>query len=219
MKKSIAVIGIGRFGSQLVKTLSTLDADVLTIDRSEDAIRGVQDYATKEAIADSTKIDALRDLGLSNYNTAIVAIGGDIHATIMTTINLVELKVPDIIVRVDNDEYIPVMNKLGASRVIVPEESSAVSFAHQFVSSSFADYYDLQGDYGIVKMVIPHDYQTTLLVDLDLRNKFNINVVGIIRFGKFFIPRGTDSIEPNDQLLLIGTHENLNNFSTYITGK
>lgn len=219
MKKSIAIIGIGRFGFSLVKTLSTLKADVLTIDKNEEALKKVTEYATKEAIADASKIESLRDLGLQNYSTAVVAIGNDIHATIMATINLVELGVPDIIVRVDDDEYIPVMNKLGASRVIVPEESSAVSFAHQLVSTNFADYYDIQGDYGIVKLRVPSYYKATPLIDIDARNQFAVNIVGIIRNGKFFIPRGTDSINPNDQLLSIGTHENLNKFSSFLTNE
>ena len=219
MRKSIAVIGIGRFGFSLVKTLSTLKADVLTIDKSEEVLKKAADYATKEAICDATKIEALKDLGLSNFNTAVVAIGNDIHATILTTINLVELGVPDIIVRVDQDEYIPVMTKLGASRVIVPEESSAVSFAHQLVSSNFIDYYDIQGDYGIVKMNVPKDFIAKPLVEYDARNVYEVNIVGIIRIGKFFIPRGTDEILPNDTLLAIGRHENLNKFSASLSEK
>ncbi len=217
MKKNIAVIGIGRFGFSLVKTLSTLKADVLTIDTKEEALQKAAQYATKEAICDSTKIEALRELGLSNYNTAVVAIGNDIHATIMTTINLVELGVPDITVRVDEEEYIPVMNKLGANRVIVPEESSAVSFAHQLVSTNFADYYNIQGNYGIVKIFVPDGFESTQLTDVDARNRYSVNVVGIVRNGRFFIPKGTDTFQSGDQLLLIGTHENLNKFSSSLS--
>ena len=143
----------------------------------------------------------------------VVAIGNNIHASIITTINLVELKVPEIIVRVDNADYIPVMNKLGASRVIVPEESSAVSFAHQIVSVNFADYYDIQGDFAIVKIQVHKGYKPKSLIELDSRNKYGVNVVGIIHNGKFFIPKGTDIVEEGDELMVIGAHENLNRFS------
>ena len=105
------------------------------------------------------------------------------------------------------------MNKLGASRVIVPEESSAVSFAHQIVSVNFADYYDIQGDFAIVKIQVHKGYKPKSLIELDSRNKHGVNVVGIIHNGKFFIPKGTDIVEEGDELMVIGAHENLNRFS------
>lgn len=214
MKKSIAVIGIGRFGFSLAKTLSALKNDVIIIDKNKDAAEKVADYAIRDAICDSTNIGALRDLGIGSIDTAVIAIGNDIHATIMTTINLVELGVKNILVRVDQAEYIPVMTKLGATRVIVPEESSAVSFAHQISSNTFLDYYNIQGEYGIVKIEAPKSIVSRELTDIDARNKFNINVVGIVRNGRFFIPKGTDVFKEGDQLFLIGSQEDLNKFSS-----
>ena len=213
MKKNIAVIGIGRFGFALVKTLSTLKSEVLTIDTNEEVLQKVSKYSDREVVCDSTKIDALRDLDIQNYDTVVVAIGNNMHATIMTTINLVELKVPNIIVRVDQAEYVPVLTKLGATKVMVPEEQSAVSYAHQLTSLNFIDYYDIQGDFGIVQMKCPDNYKSKTLIDVDPRNKYNVNIVGIIRNGKFFIPKGTDNIEPNDDLLVVGADADLDKFS------
>ena len=213
MKKNIAVIGIGRFGFSLVKTLSTLKAEVLTIDTNEEALQKVAKYSDREVVCDSTKIDGLKDLDIQNYDTVVVAIGNNMHATIMTTINLVELKVPNIVVRVDLSEYVPVLTKLGATKVFVPEEQSAVSYAHQLTSLNFIDYYDIQGDFGIVQMKCGSNFKSRTLIDMDSRNKFNVNIVGIIRNGKFFIPKGVDTVEPNDDLLVVGADIDLDKFS------
>lgn len=216
MKKNMAVIGIGRFGLSLVKTLSTLNTEILTIDISEEVLKAASPYSDKEAICDTTKIDGLRDLGVSGYDVVIVSIGNNIHATIMTTINLVELGVKEIVVRVDNSEYTPVLRKLGATKVIVPEEQSAVSYAHQLASINFTDYYDIKGDYGIVEMTIPEVFKAKQLIELDIRNKHNVNIVGIIRDGKFFIPKGTDEVLPLDNILIVGADTDLNKFSILI---
>ena len=213
MKKNIAVIGIGRFGFALVKTLSTLKTEVLTIDTNEEVLQKVSKYSDREALCDSTKIDGLKDLDIQNYDTVVVAIGNNMHATIMTTINLVELKVPRIVVRVDQAEYVPVLTKLGAHKVIVPEEQSAISYAHQLASLNFSDYYDIQGDFGIVQMKCGSTFIAKTLIDLDSRNKYNVNIVGIIRNGKFFIPKGTDTVEPQDDLLVVGADVDLDRFS------
>lgn len=204
MKKSFIVVGLGRFGLGIVRTLADLKCDVLAIDVDELAVNKAAEFLNNCAICDSTKLSALKELGINDIDHAVVAIGGNFQATILTVINLHELGIKKITVRIDDGEYEPVMERLGATEVVIPEEASALSLAHQIVSDNILDYYQINDDYGVVKLNVSANFKEATLADLDLRNKFDVNIVGLVRGNKFMIPKGTDMICPNDAVLFIG---------------
>lgn len=204
MKKSFAVIGLGRFGLSIVKTLSELKCDVLAIDQDNERVSKASEYIQNCAVCDATKKVYLHDLAVQNVDHAIVAIGNNLQATILATINLHELGVKKITVRVDDEEYISVVNRLGATDIIIPEESAAVSLAHQIVSDNILDYYKIKKEYGVSQLRVKKGFNPIVLIDLDSRNKFDVNIVGIIRKEDFFIPRGTDKVIGEDILLVVG---------------
>ena len=139
MKKSFVIIGLGRFGIGVVKELVSLKRDCLAIDKFEDAVKNVSQIMSNCAVADGTKIEALRELEVESVDHAIVAIGNNLQDTILTVINLRELGVKQITVRIDSDDFKDVMLRLGATDVIIPEEASAISLANQIISDTILD--------------------------------------------------------------------------------
>ena len=110
------------------------------------------------------------------------------------------------------------MYKIGATDVVLPAQAAAVSLANQIVSDSIVDYYKILQDFGLVKILVADDFEQVSLIEMDLRNKFDINVVGIMRNEKFFIPRGADFIMPNDTIVAIGEHSKIMKFDQFVGG-
>lgn len=216
MKKSFIVIGIGRFGLSVAKSLSNANADVMAIDTNEVAASQAAKFMEKVAICDATKIEALRELSVSSVDHAIVAIGNNLTATILTTVNLKELGVKKITVRLDTDEYENLLMRLGATEVVIPEEASALSLSYAILSDTILDYYHVEGEYAIVQVKVGEKFQSKTLIELNFRNEFDISVVGIIRNEKFILPKGQDFIQSNDIILVIGTNKKVSNFDEYI---
>lgn len=216
MKKSFFVIGLGRFGASVAKTLSSLNCDILGMDISEDCVADVANYVEHCVIADSTKLSTLKQLGAASIDHAVVAIGNNLEASILTTMNLKTLGVKNITVRSDSANYKEMFERLGATEVIVPEEASAVSLSNQIASDAILDYYSIDAKYAIVKIAVGNKFKSRTLIDLDLRNKFDVNIVGIIHNSEFYIPRGTDFLESQDIMVLVGTKPKIRKVDAFI---
>ena len=218
-KKNFLIIGLGRFGLGMVKQLSNLTTNIIAVDIDESRVVLASEYVDQSLICDCTKKRTLIELGIQNIDHAIVAIGNNHQATILITINLKELGVKNIKVRVDDPEYIEVLERLGADEVIVPEEATAISLANRIMSDSFLDYYQVSKDYGIVKVMVNEKFEAKSLIDMDVRNKFDVNITGIIRENKFFMPKGNDNIYPNDIILVLGKISHIDRFDRFVNGK
>lgn len=216
MKKSFIVIGLGRFGSSVVKALANLNCDILAMDINEECVSNIANVIEHCLIADSTKMSTLKEIGAASIDHAVVAIGNNLQASILTTMNLHSLGVKNITVRSDSEEYEEIYLRLGATDVIIPEEASAISLANQIASDSILDYYSVDNKYALVKIAVGPNFESTTLIDLNLRNRFDVNIVGIIRNEEFYIPRGTDSIESKDILVLVGTNKNIRKVEYFI---
>lgn len=215
-KKNFLIIGLGRFGLSLLEDLAKQKANILAIDSNIDAVERASHIIEHCLVCDATKENNLREIGVQNVDHAIVAIGGNIHSTLLTTIILKELGVNKITVRVDDEYYAQVMHKIGADEVVLPERIAAETLAHRMVSDSILDYYRVQGDYAVVQLKVGPNFKSTALTSLDSRNKFDVNIVGIIRNNKFFIPKGSDTVNSNDTLLVIGSETKVYRFEQYI---
>lgn len=216
MKKSFVVIGLGRFGFSVVKTLSSLNLDVLAIDNKEERVAQVASFIPECAIADGSKYEVLADLGVSHIDHAVVAIGGNLQASVLAVINLKNLGVKKITVRADEESHIEIYKKLGATEVIIPEDDAAVYLANQIGSESIIDYYELTDDYVMVKVSIGENFTPKSLIELDLRNKYGVNIVGILDGEVFNIPKGTDKLAPGYVIVVVGTKEKIRKFDNYI---
>lgn len=216
MKKSFIVIGLGRFGAAVARALSNLNCDILGMDISEDCVTDISRDIEHVIIADSTKLSTLKEIGAASIDHAVVAIGNNLESSILTTMNLKTLGVKNITVRSDSKDYTEIYKRLGATEVIVPEEASANSLANQIASDAILDYYSVDSNYAIVKIAVGPKFQARTLIDLDLRNNFDVNIVGIIHNNEFYIPRGTDYLEASDIVVLVGTKQKIRKVDSFI---
>ena len=215
MKKTFMVIGLGRFGSCVARVLVSNKCDIIAIDKNEKSVRDLSKIVNNCVIADSTSLSVLSDLDANKVDHAIVAIGNNLQASILTVINLKKLGVKKITVRADDITYKEVFEALGATDVIVPEESSAISLGNQIMSDSVLDYYGVSDDYAMVKVIVGPLFVPKNLIELNLRSLFDVNIVGITRNNKFFIPRGTDSINPFDIVVVVGTRSKISKLDEF----
>lgn len=216
MKKSFLVIGLSRFGLSVVQSLTDLGAEVIAVDINEEAVKKVAEYTEHCFICDGVVIEDLKAIGANNVDHAIVTIGGKLDSTILTYMNLRDLGVKRITVRIDDERYIEILKRLGATEFISPENTAGNTLANQIIGNSVLEYYYIDKKYGISKIQVSSKFKAIQLLDLDSRNKFDVNIVGIIRNNNFFIPKETDSIEPNDIILVIGRNSKMVKFEQKI---
>ncbi len=213
MKKQFAVIGLGRFGSSVARTLSQMGFEVLAIDHREALIQEMSAVTTHAIQADSTDEEALRALGIRNFDVVIVAIGEDIQASILTTLILKEIGISTIVVKAVNELHGKVLKKIGADKVIFPERDMGQRVAHHLISSNILDYIELSADYSIVEIQASRQMVGKSLRELDIRAKYGCNVIAIKQDQRLIIPpSGENPLKPNDILVIVGENTNLQNF-------
>lgn len=217
MKKSFIIIGLGEFGSCVAKTLEMMNCDLLAVGHDEEQVSKIAADVPHCLIADSTKLNVLKELGASSVDHAVVCIENNFQASILTIMNLKKLGVKKITVRADDEEHKEVYKMLGASEVIIPEEASAISLANQIVSDTILDYYEVSKDYAMAKSIVGKNFVSRSLIELDVRNRFDINIVGIIKEGeKFSVPRGTDTLSPGDIVVVVGKKAKIGKFDRFL---
>lgn len=216
MKKSFLVIGLGRFGSSVATTLAKSNCDVLAMDISEEAVANVAKNVLHSVIADSTKISVLEKLGAKNVDHAVVAIGNNLEASILTIVNLKTIGVKKITVRADNEKYKEIFMLIGATDVVVPEEDFGEAIGNQIKSDSILDYYLITDNHAMAQINVSRDFEGKNLKELDLRNEFSINIVGIIRDEKFFIPLWSDTLNKGDVVVVAGKDKDINKIDVFL---
>jgi trk system potassium uptake protein TrkA len=213
MKKQYAVIGLGRFGSSIAQELIKLGYEVLGIDKSEQAVDELNDILTRAVIADSTDEEALKSLGIRNFDCVIVAIGDDIQSSILTSLLLKELDVKTVVAKALSDSHGKVLKKLGVDRVVYPERDMGIRVAHQLASPNLLDYIEISKDYTIAELTVPKRLGGLSLKDLDLRVKYGCSVIAINKTDSVTIaPMGTDVLKENDVIVIIGTNQQIEEF-------
>lgn len=213
MRKQFAIIGMGRFGSSVAKTLSQLGFEVLAIDHREETVQEVSAFVTHAVQADSTDEEALRALGIRNFDVVVVAIGEDIQASILTTLILKEMGIAKIIVKAVNDLHGKVLKKIGADKVVYPERDMGQRVAHHLISSNIIDYIELSADYSIVEIKVSNQMIGKSLKQLDIRAKYGCNVIAIKQNEKLIIPPSAEeSLRMDDILVIVGKNSDLQTF-------
>ena len=212
MKKSFLVIGLDPFGIAVAQELTNLDFDVICLDIKPEAVSKVASFAADAIIGDSTDAQVLREIGANHVDHVIVSIPGNVQNSILTTMILSEMKVPKITVKVENQYHAKVASRVGATDVIDSEQSAGRRLARKLISDNVLDYYNITDDYGVYELKVGPNYETKPLIDLDVRNKFNVNILLIIRNGKTVNPRADTLIEANDTIILIAEHKFIHKF-------
>ena len=208
--KTFAVIGLGRFGSAVAKRLYELGREVLAIDENPEQVQQVAESVTRAVTADCKDKEVLRALGVGSIDCAIVAIGSDLTDSILTTMTLKELGVPQVICKAQNESHKKVLQKLGADRVILPEREMANKLAQGLASANVMEYIELSPDYGIVEFVAPEKWQGKTLRELNIRVKVGVNVIAIRKSEKIIVsPQAEYTVEPKDTLVALGDNKAL----------
>ena len=177
--KSYVVIGLGRFGKTLARQLCALGGQVLAIDVHSDLVQQVANDVTHAVVGDAQDKEVLRALGVRDFDCAIIAIGGDLAASVLTTMNLKELGVPYIICKAHDDTHRRVLEKLGVDRVIIPEQENAQRLARSLNSHNVLDYIELSEEYGILEIPAPKTWVGKTLKELNVRAKLGVNIIAV----------------------------------------
>jgi trk system potassium uptake protein TrkA len=209
-KKQYAVIGLGRFGSSVAAYLAKMGYEVLAVDENEERVQQMADLVTHAVSADTTDEDALRAIGVRNFDVAVVAIGQDIQASILTTLILKELGVPYIVAKAQDELHGKVLSKIGADKVVYPERDMGLRVAHQLVSPNILEHIELSPDYSIVEMQVSSEMAGKSLRELEIRAKYNCNVLAVKRDGQMNItPRADEPLLLTDVLVIVGRNDQL----------
>lgn len=208
--KQFVVVGLGRFGSSVARTLTENEHNVLAIDTDEERVQNIANEVTHAVEADATDENALRTLGVRNFDVAIVSIGDNIHANILATLILKELGVPYVVVKAQDSLHGKVLSKVGADRVVYPERDMGVRIAHNLISSNVLDYIEFAPDYSIVEIIAAKDMIGKSLAQVKFRSKFGVNVMAIKRGKELNItPGANDKVLEGDVLIVMGKNEDL----------
>jgi trk system potassium uptake protein TrkA len=182
--KKFAVIGLGRFGRKLAVSLTMSEAEVIAIDQNREIIEDIRDEVTHAVRLDSTDEDALRAQGVDKVDVAIVGIGQSgrgFESSVLTVVNLKAMGVPRVYARAETTVQGQVLAKVGATEVIYPEIESANRWAGKLITPQILDKIDLTPGYSLASVVAPHSFHEKTVLDLQLRQKYGINLVSIKR--------------------------------------
>ncbi|MCQ5365662.1 TrkA family potassium uptake protein [Anoxybacillus salavatliensis] len=216
-KKEFAVIGLGRFGGSVCRTLSEQGMEVLAIDVDEEKVNEYASIASQAVVADSTDENVLKSLGIRNFDHVIVAIGDNIQASILTTLILKELGVEKITVKATNDYHEKVLKKIGADHIVHPERDMGERIANNMISNNVLDYLELSDRHSIVEIVANERLHGHSLLELDIRAKYGINIVAIKRNNDIIVsPLASEVIYAGDILIVIGADQDIDRFESEV---
>jgi trk system potassium uptake protein TrkA len=208
MKRQVAVIGLGRFGSSVVRSLYNLGHDVLAIDDDESRVQQIVGQATYALTGDATDESVLRELGIPDYDAAVVAIGSAVVPSIMASVLLKTLEVPYIVSRAYNDLHGNTLERIGVDKVIYAESEMGVRLAHSLFNPNIQEYLEVTPNFGISKMRIPSRFVNMSLNELgfsNARDKYGLAVLAIRRRSDITLnPDGDDRLQAGDTLVLAG---------------
>lgn len=210
--KRVVVIGLGIFGSQLARQLYESGLEVVAVDKNRDVVQRIKDHSTKAVLADATDKEVLESIGIDAKDTVVISFGEDLSASTLLTLYLKEMKVKEIIVKVPNEDYKRILLKVGASEAIIPEREMANKVARSIISPNVLEYLPISEDYTIVELAPPTAFIGKSLVELDLRKKYNLQVIAIrdVLVDKLqLVPRASAVIKDSDVLVIIGREEDI----------
>ncbi len=209
--KSYAVIGLGRFGTEIATRLFERGEEVIAIDTNEQLVDKVADRVTRAITADAKDQDILEKLGVAEVDHAIVAIGTDLAASALITMNLKNMKVPDIICKAQDNIHREILERLGADRVVIPEREMADKLVLGMTSAGVMEYIELSNEYGITELVVPKHFLGKSIHSLQLRSRYGINVIALRRDDSIQIPPDIEMpLDEHVTLVLLGSYENIN---------
>ncbi len=211
--KSFVVIGLGRFGRAVAEELCQMDHEVLAVDNNPEQVEQVADYVTHAVCCDATNIQQLKEIGVKNFDCAVLAIGSDIGSSALVTLNLKELGVPQVICKAQNHVHRRVLERIGADHVIFPEHEMAVKLAQDLVGSSLVNYLELSQDYGLMELPLPKGWVGRSILELNVRRAYAVNIIAVRATGSedMKVAPGPDyTFQAGDRVIVVGETSAIN---------
>lgn len=208
--KSVLLVGAGQFGVHLAKKLSELDNEIMVVDSNEVRIDAILPYATSAQIGDASSVEFLEALDVEDFDLCFVTIGDDFQDSLETTSLLKELGAQRVISRASNDVHAKFLLRNGADAIIYPEKQVAEWAAIKCGSNHILDFMDLGNDCGLYEIEVPYEWVGKTLAGLDVRRKYNINILGTKENGTLNISMSPDSVfTQGESVLVLGTNKNI----------
>jgi trk system potassium uptake protein TrkA len=213
--KTFGVIGLGRFGYHVARTLAQGGAEVIACDVDEEKVREVSEYVSLAYVLDATDAKALKESGIANVDTAVVSIGENIEASILIVVQLKELGVKEVVAKAVNPLHGKVLEKLGVDRVVYPEKEMAIRVAHSLLAGEFIEEIPIGEKHSLFELKAFDFMLGKTLRELDVRKRFGVSVLAIKRGENLIVnPMGDEKILPGDILVVLGTTEQLSTMAS-----
>ena len=177
--KRVIVIGLGIFGFNIVKELFESGFEVIAVDKNKEAVQRIKDFATKAIVADGTDHEIMNLIGVDENDVAIISFGEDLAAATLITLHLKQMRVKQIIVKAPNEEHKLILEKVGATEVIIPEKDVAGKVARSLISPNVLDCLPLSDGYMIYEIAPPHGFLGKSIGELQLRSKHHVEVIAV----------------------------------------
>ena len=203
MKKSIAVLGLGKYGISLAKNMYDMGADVLVVDQDQDKLKEMNGYCTTAICADITNEDEVVSLGLKNMDIVAVAMAGNLAASIMAVAVAKEHGVPLIVAKSSSDRMTLILKKIGANKVIVPEEYGGEQSARILSSDTFLDYFKVDGNLCMIEINPLAKWVGKNMMELNVRKNYKANVIALKRGSSWKILDPEEALQADDLLLIV----------------
>lgn len=208
--KQFAVIGLGRFGTSVAKTLSKMGYDVLAVDTNEEKVNNIMEHVTHAVQVDAMDEQALKALGIRNFDVVIVAIGQDVQSNILVTVMLKDMGVKKVVAKAVTDLHGKVLERIGTDKVVFPERDMGVRVAHALVSKNILDQINISPDFSIVELMASEEFVGKTLAEGAIRMKHGVTVLAIRRGNDVIISPGAKQVvEEGDVLVVVGRNEKL----------
>jgi len=209
--KSYIVVGLGRFGTEAARRLCELGCEVLAIDVRSELVQQISNEVTHAVIGDARDKEVLKAVGGKNFDCAIVAIGDSLGDSVLATMNLKELGIPYVVCKAHDETHRQVLLKLGADKVVIPEQEQANRLARSLSSNNVLDYIELSDAYGIIEVPAPASWVGKSLKDLNVRAKFGVNIIAVKQGKQINVsPSADKEILQGDVMVILGGTDALN---------
>ncbi|MCK5225073.1 TrkA family potassium uptake protein [Candidatus Calescamantes bacterium] len=213
MAQKYIIVGMGEFGLSVCKRLNELHMEVLAIDKDPEKAQFAQSFATSSVAIDATDENALKAIGVSKYDVAVVSIGTDLESSVMITVLLKEMGIEKIVAKAVTGLQEKVLMKIGADRVVLPEVEGGKRLANSLVGPNILDSFEFSGDVYYIEFRSPKSFTGKSIIELKIRNVYNLNVIGVKSNGDVnLIPSPDTVIKENDILMVMGKMEDVMKF-------
>ena len=207
--KSVLILGAGNFGAMLARQMNEQGYEIMIVDAKENLVNAVMPYVTDAQIGDCTNPGFLRSLGVDNYDLCVVSICENFQTSLEATSLLKELGARQVISRDKNEIQEKFLLRNGADEVVYPEKQVALRLATKYASEQILDFLQFDGGYSIYEMAVPEDWFGRNLLDLDLRRKYELNLISLRSGGQVSIPRPDRNFQPGDIVYVVGEMRNI----------